>query len=333
MYYANESVLTKLNHRDFLPFALAKTGMQQTILAYYLPFRSHIKNTVREKIPLTDGDSVVISIDYPAQPLFEPRMILMVHGLSGSEQSKYMIRMTRLFTQQGFWVVRMNLRGAGAGKYHAKKLYNGGMTQDVSAVLAWLKQSFPQMPVTGIGFSLGANLILKLAGERIAHGNLDSVVAVSPPLDLYACVKLLGKPPNQFLDKHFAQALTREVYDLHQHLNIPIPDFPNKLSVYEFDERYTAPQNQYASAKAYYQEASALGYLDQIDYPTFILYAKNDPIIFTRRFRQIPQKSNFDVLITENGGHMGWVSRYPSQPFRWMDSVIAAWVNWFNYVL
>lgn len=328
--FNKEAILDKLDIKDFVPTPFATKGIQQTLLSYGLPYNALLDNKNLEKIPLADGDNIVVALNFPKTPQPIKRIVLLVHGLSGSYVSKYMIRMTKRLTRKGYLIARMNLRGTGPGMNHATKLYNGGMSTDISAVLVWLKLKYPNLPVTCAGFSLGANITLKLAGENIAKGNLDSVLAVSPPMDLYACVQLLAKPPNKFLDKHFANELVNEVTKMHNRLNKPIPCFPENLSVYDFDELYTAPENQFKNAREYYEQSSAINFLDNISLPTFILYAKNDPIIFSRKFKLIPNKPNFDVLITNNGGHMGWISKINPQGVRWMDYTLERWIEWFH---
>lgn len=329
--FDKQAILDKLQADDFEPFIWAQKGIQQTLLSYFLPYNPFVSHQNLIKVPLSDGDNIVIALNVPIKSTPPKRIALLMHGLSGSYLSKYMIRMTQRLTQLGYLVVRMNLRGTGPGKDYAKKLYHGGMSTDVSSVLAYLAQYYPNLPVTVIGFSLGANIALKLAGEpQLSHGNMDSLVAVSPPMDLYACVQLLSKPPNKFLDKHFAKELVTEVTAMHNHLKLPLPNFPKEISVYEFDEIYTAPHNGFTSAIDYYSQSSALHYLHAIKIPTFILCAKNDPLIFIRRYKQIPHKENFDILLTDNGGHVGWVSNMNRNGMRWMDDVIAKWIVWME---
>ncbi|MGE4349346.1 MAG: YheT family hydrolase [Candidatus Berkiella sp.] len=326
-----QQLLDKIKISDFEPSYWAQTGLQQTIMAYCLPYNPMIDNQTLEHVLLEDGDKIVIALNFPKPSIKPKRVVLLIHGLSGTYLSKYMIRLTQRLTQSGMIVARMNLRGCGPGKFHAKKLYHAGTSPDARMVLQWLAKRYPQLATTCIGFSLGANISLKLGGESgFDNGNLDSLVAISPPLDLYSCVKLLAKPPNKFLDKRFAQELVMEVTTLHQFLGTSVPNFPQDLSVYDFDEFYTAPQNGFQDAKDYYTQSSALPFIEHIKLPTFILYAKNDPIIFTRNFKYIPRKPNIDLLITESGGHVGWVNKTNWQGIRWMDNAIEKWIKWFE---
>lgn len=324
-------ILDKLQIQDFEPLWWAKKGMQQTLLSHYLPCIPFISNKNLVTIPLHDGDRIIISINTPLAATPPKRIMLLLHGLTGSYLSKYMIRMTQRLTQLGYLVVRMNLRGAGPGKLYAQKLYHAGMSCDLSMVLTYLAKEYPNLPVTTLGFSLGANIALKLAGEpQLSQGQMDSLIAVSPPMDLGACVKLLSKTPNKFLDKYFAKQLIGRVKEMHQRLKLPVPTFSNNLNVCEFDENYTAPYNGFSSASDYYTKSSAIHYLSAIEIPTFILCAKNDPLISMQKYKNIPHKENFDVLLTDGGGHLGWIANSSPSSMRWMDNVIMRWICWFD---
>lgn len=332
----SDTLLTRLQLPPFEPIFWAKKGLQQTIAAYYYPYNPFLPKGSFHAIPLPDKDQILISINPPKKKNPSPRMILLVHGLSGSYISKYMIRFTRQLTQLGFTVARMNLRGSGPGKTLASKLYHGGRSDDLRAVLEWLMQNFPNTPITTVGFSLGANIVLKMGGESPVPKGCDSLIGVSPPLDLLTCVTLLSKPPNQILDQHFSLALVQEVQELHRHLSLPAPQFPKVLTVYDFDALYTAPLNGFKDAEDYYTQSSALQFIPNIDLPMFILSAKDDPLIFRHLYKKIPKKPNFDLLITPHGGHMGWLS--PSHwvfahcgfAHRWMDNAVIQWIRDFH---
>ncbi len=320
--------LDKLNLSPFQPVSWAKKGMQQSLAAYYYPYNPIINNNDIQHILLPDGDQLFTAFNIPIHPHPSQRIVLMLHGLSGSFTSKYMIRITQKLNQLGIGTVRMNLRGYGVGRHLASKLYHGGISEDPSAVLQYLENKYPNSPVTVLGFSLGANIIMKLAGEhKHPLGNMDSLIAVSPPLDLYSCVNMMAKPENQFLDKHFSKSLVAELKKIHKKNNLPTPNFPDNLSVYEFDDLYTAKINGYENAIHYYNECSALPFVHHINLPIFILHSKDDPLILKQNFEKLPNKSNFDIILTEQGGHVGWLAKGGK---RWMDEAVINWILHIN---
>tara|TARA_R110002110_G_scaffold124505_3_gene301904 strand:+ start:5491 stop:6501 length:1011 start_codon:yes stop_codon:yes gene_type:complete len=323
-----DDILKKLKLSPFEPVSWAKKGVQQSLAAYYYPYNPIIKNNNTQHIQLPDGDQLFTAFNFPTIPHNNKRIVLMLHGLSGSYTSKYMIRITQKLNQHGITTVRMNLRGHGVGRRLASKLYHGGISEDPSAVLQHLAKEFPDSPVTVLGFSLGANIIMKLAGEyKHPLGNMDSLVAVSPPLDLYSCTELINSPANQFLEQYFSRTLVTEVKKIHKQTKLPLPAFPQNISVFEFDELYTSKMNGYENAIHYYNECSALPYVHDIHFPTFILHAKDDPLILKDNFEKLPIKSNFDILLTEQGGHVGWLAKGGK---RWMDEAVVNWILHIN---
>lgn len=330
----SQSILNKLGMVPFQPLPFISKGKTQTIAAFYFPYNPLIDNTQQHIISLPDNDKIVLVENRPKKWLPSQRVILLVHGLGGSHLSKYLIRLTRLLVQQGFLVIRMNLRGCGAGIGLARHLYHSGRSEDTRAVCNWLSQHFPHSPITQIGFSLGANITLKMAGEdaNTQQNSLDSIIAVSPPLDLEASVKLIIKKQNQILDQHFVKGLLHDIYKMHQNFpDLLMPTFPDSLTLYDFDEIYTAPRSGFKNAKDYYTRCSSFQFVDKITLPTFILYAQDDPVVSRIKFSKISYKENIDLLITKKGGHVGWLG-YTGKCcwYRWMDKVVVKWVKWLD---
>lgn len=330
----SQDILKQLELPPFYPLPGLNKGLRQTIASYYFPYSPFINNSKQHEITLEDGDKIVLIENCP--PLVSPqtRTILLVHGLTGSHRSKYLIRAAKYFVNHGYRVLRMNLRGCGAGFGLAKHLYHSGRSEDTREVLCALALLFPQSPVTLIGFSLGANIVLKMAGEdgERRSGNIDSLVAVSPPLDLEASVKLLGKKQNKVLSDFFVKCLLRDIQQLHSAFpSLPKLNLPKITNVYEFDDSYTAPRSGFKDAHDYYTQSSSGQFLKSITLPTLMMYAKDDPVISRRQFLKLPHHPNIHPIITSKGGHVGWLGRTDiCGHYRWMDRVLFKWVTQFD---
>lgn len=337
------SVLKKIDMPPFEPFLFFKTGHAQTVLSQVFSYFPRIDNGIKHLVKLPDGDTIVL-IETP--PAIEKstssnsddvnRIVLLVHGLTGSQDSSYMQRGACYLSQAGFRVFRMNLRGCGAGFHLAQKLYHSGRSEDIYYVNQWLSTHYPLSPISLVGFSLGANLVLKLAGELGRNlypaFNLDSFVAVSPPLNLATAVKLLLHKKNHFFNAYFTKRLIKDINEKRHFIStLPKLNSNQIKSVLDFDEYITAPQNGFKNAKDYYEQSSSGPYVRDIKMPTLILHAKDDPFIGNADFYQIPKKSNIDLLMTSFGGHVSWIAK-TDQPFnfRWMDRVILKWINYIN---
>src|SRR5262249_16724822 len=141
------------------------------------------------------------------------RTALLIHGLVGSHLSPYMQRVAGKLNAHGIRTFRMDLRGCGAGAALARYPYHSGRSDDAAASVRKIAEVCPGSSTTLIGFSLGGNITLKLVGELPDElpPNLDSAVAVSPPIDLLHCVESLRRPLNRFYDRYFVRLLLTQV--------------------------------------------------------------------------------------------------------------------------
>jgi predicted alpha/beta-fold hydrolase len=326
-----ERVLKRLKINRFHPFPFARSGFWQTIYGTYCPSLSAPSANALHTVILPDGDAVTLVENRPKHWSVGRRIILLVHGGAGSHQSPYMERMARRLYHQGHLILRMNFRSCGPGFGLSKRPYHGGISDDTRAVLHWIDREFPGSPVTQVGFSLGGNVTLKMAGEDGSRptGPLDSVVAVSPPVDLKAAIRKLGRPENKIFSRAFLNSIQKDVKKLHKKFPELAPyKFPEKMSVEVFDELYTAPRSGFSSVEEYYRTASSLPLLPEIRIPTFIICSMDDPIIDAAPLAQAPANKNVEILLTEQGGHvgfLGWGTHWDE--VRWSDQPVGEWIN------
>ena len=198
---------------SFRPLPPFFGGWAQTIGAVYWPQMPAMRATARHVVTLPDGDCLAVLENRPAGWRPGDRIVVLVHGLVGSSASKDLVRLCRKLVRLGHLVMRVNLRNCGPGFGLARRLYHSGRSDDTRTVLHWLAQRFPESPVTQIGFSLGGNITLKMAGEDgdAPTGRLDSLVAISAPIDLAACAARLEQPENRFFDRYFCRFARRRL--------------------------------------------------------------------------------------------------------------------------
>lgn len=326
-----ERVLERLKLNRFRPFPMMRSGFWQTIYGAYFPMLKAPTSNCIHTVVLPDGDAVTLVENKPKSWRIGKRIVLLAHGVCGSHESPYMERMARRLYYSGHLVLRMNFRTVGPGFGLSQKPYHGGLSGDTRAVLRWIEREFPGSPVTQVGFSLGANISLKMAGEDGSRptGPLDSIVAVSPPVDLKAAIQKIHRPENKFFEKIFLSYLRRDVAKLHKKFPHLGPyKFPPQMTVQQFDELYTAPRWGYESADEYYRESSSKIYMPEIQIPTFILCSIDDPVVDTTHLVESPVNKNIDMLLTESGGHigyLGWGTRWDE--VRWADQAVAQWIE------
>ena len=314
----------------FRPFPCLTHPHLQTIVAAELTWSWEPPSTTH-LVALSDGDKIALEVSTPREWQPHHPTVVLLHGLCGCHRSPYMQRLARKFWRSNLRAVRMNLRGCGSGRGLARYPYHSGRSADVLAVLESLQQTTPQSPVTLIGFSLGGNIVLKLAGELSAAvpDNLQRVIAVCPPADLVACSRLLEQPANRFYNRYFTRLLCAEVIDRHNCFpDLPRPEFPAELSLYAFDEYYTAPQCGFRDALDYYRQCSAAPLVPHLSVPCHILFAAVDPLIDTHVFDGVALPPNVQVIRTRYGGHLGFLGRPGGAAgYRAMDAQLLAWTT------
>jgi uncharacterized protein len=239
--------------------------------------------------------------------------LLTLHGLEGSSEAHYMRGISEKAFAAGFNVVRLNQRNCGGTEHLCDTLYHSGLTSDPVAVLHELVARDGIDRVVVAGYSLGGNLALKLAGDfgDDAPPALRAVCAVSPVLDLEACVRALERPQNALYQWNF-------VRNLKARMRRKVGLFPERFSleplsrihtVRQFDELYTAPHFGFAGATDYYHRASALRVVDRIRVPALVLTAADDPFVPPGPFSApaITCNPHITVRISEHGGHCAFV--------------------------
>jgi uncharacterized protein len=263
------------------------------------------------------------------RPAGAPRgEILMIHGLEGSSNAGYMRSMAQLALEHGFAVHRTNMRSCGGTEHVCRTMYHAGLTSDTLRLVEELRD---RRPVYLIGYSLGGNVALKLAGELgdRARELLHGVCAVSTPIDLGACVRKMSERQNRIYEWRFLGRLKQRVRRRaeSQPAVYPLEELDRIRSVYEFDDRITAPYFGFGTADNYYDTQSSKRFLAGIRVPTLIVQAKDDPLIPFDIFHNAAIRDNphIELLAVEHGGHLGFLSN--TAPRFWVDRVILNWLE------
>lgn len=312
----------------FRPLPWARSPHVQTIAATFGLARPPPASI--EIVDLPDGDRVALEISTPPAWSSQGPTVLLIHGLCGCSRSPYMVRLARGLWDAGLLCVRMNLRGCGPGFGLARRIYHSGRSGDALSVIEALRRHSPESPVSLVGFSLGGNIALKLAGElgEAGRGMLSQVMAVSPPVDLRACAEKLSGPGGRIYERMFVRLLRKNVAERHAFFpNMSVPRLPRKLRLLDFDNVYTAPECGFRDAFDYYEQSSSGPLLQRICVPTRILVSKDDPLIDAQAFSRFDLSTSIRIHATDRGGHLGFLGRSSSgHGSRWMDSVLLGWL-------
>jgi predicted alpha/beta-fold hydrolase len=312
----------------FRPHPLVRGGHLQTIVGSYLPSRVTVEPVIH-RVPLPDGDAIALHDDGPQLP--HAPVGILLHGLGGCHRSGYMLRCSAKLRARGVRVLRMDLRGCGAGIELARHPLHAGRSEDAAAVLSFVGQQCPGSPIHLVGFSMGANIVLKLAGELAdeAPKCLASVMAVSPPIDLVECTRNIQRGFNRVYDRRFVRSLVRHIRRrtalVPGALSRPLVPRPRRLL--EFDSLFTAPLAGFADVHDYYTRTSSGAFLARIAVPTLIVTAASDPIVPVAPFERATYSATTQLVIAACGGHLGFVAAAGIDPdLRWLDWRVVEWI-------
>lgn len=252
--------------------------------------------------------------------------VVLVHGLEGCSESHYMHGIASKAYRAGLNVIRMNQRTCGGTEHLTPTLYNSSLSDDYKAVVAELANSDGIERIWLVGYSMGGNLVLKLAGEvGTALPALRGVLAVCPNIDPTECIAALERPSNRIYHDHFLKRLKARL----MRKAILSPDrwdvglLDGMTTIREFDDRYTAPDGGYRSGAEYYDRAGARHVMAQIQIPTVIITAQDDPFIPYSMFLipAIQHNPHITLVAPRYGGHCGFFQRrQPHEDRYWVEN-------------
>src|SRR3984957_13373113 len=254
-----------------------------------------------------------------------------LHGLEGSCDSGYIRGTAEKAWVAGFNVVRLNQRNCGGSEKMSNTLYHSGLSGDVLAVVTELIEQDGMPEVFAVGFSMGGNLVLKMAGELggDAPDELRAVAAVAPALDLAACADALAEPRNFIYERHFVKRLKRRMRlkaSLFPELfpMAKMEGFEGVRSVRDFDDVVTAPFCDFRDASDYYARSSAAVVAAAIRLPGLIITSKDDPFVPFEPFKSaaIRNNPNITLVATAHGGHCAFISQEGGTERFWAEAKI-----------
>lgn len=299
----------------FEPHPLLRNAHAMTIVPRYWPRRGLLAGIPQEaRLFSVAQDTQLLGFCHWQADRTKAGTAVLVHGLEGCSESHYMRGIAGKAWRAGFNVIRLNQRTCGGTEHLTPTLYNSGLSRDYQAVVMELSNVDGLEQIWMIGYSMGGNLVLKMAGEAGASLTaLRGVLAVCPNIDPTQCVDALEQPRNRFYRNHFLNRLKARMIR-------KAALFPGKwdltalariATIREFDDRYTAPDGRYAGAADYYDRAGARHVVADITIPTVIMTAQNDPFIPYSMFATPALRNNpaITLVAPTHGGHCGFFQR------------------------
>jgi uncharacterized protein len=324
-------VQTKLP--TFVPRRGLSGGHRQTLASFFLSRRTPLPPSETRYIEVEPGVQVLVHCHWQSDRQ-NALTVIIVHGLEGSSDSTYMQGIAAKGLAAGMNVVRMNQRNCGGTEGLAPTLYHSGRSQDVAAVAQNLIEHDRISRFALAGYSMGGNLVLKLAGEWGSAGprQFRAVAAVCPAVNLAASADALHSRSNRLYELYF-------LWNLCRRLRTKARLFPGAFdtsrlrglrSLREFDDRITAFYCGFTGADDYYDRSAAAHVIDRIAVPTFILNAANDPFIriLPETRRKILDNPHITFVETADGGHCSYLAGPKnSNDGRWAESQIVEFLR------
>jgi len=283
-----------------------------------------------ERMELDDGDFLDLSWLPECGLGADAPIVIVLHGLNGSLESKYARGLMRQAHARGGRAVLLHFRGA-AEPNRLPRSYHSGETGDLGTVIEHVRRRFPQAPLAAVGYSLGGNVLLKYLGEQGSASPLACAAAVSVPYDLKRCAEAIQHGLSRVYQAHMINGL-RAAYDMKFSLidtPSPRPDFRRLRTFPSFDNAVTAPLNGFKDAEDYYARSSSGPFLKSIRTPTLALHARDDPFM-TPDIIPAPADlpSALRLEVSAHGGHVGFVAagRF-GKPVYWLEQRIPAFLS------
>ena len=302
--------------KPFKPHSVLSGGHAQTLGAYAWPRRYRFQRfsniDERRLFEVEKGVFVLGHCRWQQRPTDSPTIVLW-HGIEGSTASVYMIATADKAFRAGYNVIRVNFRNCGGTEHLTPTLYHGGLSGDLRAIINELITTDGLRRIYLVGFSLGGNVVLKLAGE---YGDdvpqeIAGICGVSPSVDLAASTHLILHKKNWVYHGNFVRNLKRKVRAKHKLFpdRYDLTKLPLVKTLRDFDQHYTSVSSGFADADDYYYRCSSARVVEKIRVPTLILHSQDDPFIPFEPLREQAFADNPYLLLvrTEKGGHVAFI--------------------------
>ncbi|MEL6558184.1 MAG: alpha/beta fold hydrolase [Bacteroidota bacterium] len=255
---------------------------------------------------LSDGDSLT----YDHYRNNQQKVVIISHGLEGNSRKPYVLGMAKKMLSNGFDVIAWNFRSCDGKMNNTSRFYHSGATDDLNEIVNIASEQYEKIYLTG--FSLGANLTLKYAGEALSyqHQKIERIAAICTPLNLKAGSVNIGKKSNVLYEKRFLKSLKNKVIAKARLMpdQINTGNLSKVKTLYDFDNYFTAPIHGFKDAEDYYHQCSSIRFVNRIKVETLVLNALNDPMLPQETFDSSVFNSLNSVTLelTESGGHCGF---------------------------
>jgi uncharacterized protein len=295
---------------------------KEEILAQYLPpfflYGAHLETIypalmrrvslipyTRERIATPDDD--FLDLDWLQND--SENLVIISHGLEGNSTRPYIKGMAKALHEKGYDVLAWNFRGCSGEINRQLRFYHSGATDDLDTVVTHVLEKKRYKRLFLVGFSLGGNLTLKYLGERNVPEIIQKAVVFSVPMDLKTSCEKISRPQNRIYSNRFLKSLKGKILMKARYRDeLDTTRLSRIRTLMEFDDCYTAPLHNFRDANDYYQQCSAVRFVNDIGIPTLIINTLNDPFLSPECFPAalLDDHPQVRLEILSRGGHVGF---------------------------
>ncbi len=319
-----------MKNKPFRPVWWLRSPHMQTIWPFL--FRRNIHLDLREEqLELDDGDFLDLNWSRRFDNgCVDGKIILVIHGLEGSLDSHYSAGLMQTLEECGYYPVFMHFRGCSGRINRLPRAYHSGDTADIATVVEHITRQTGKKVFAAVGFSLGANALLKWLGESGEENPLEAAIAVSVPFQLADAVKRLNQGFSKFYRQYLLTSLCNSYRQKFSVIPSPLDiEIEQIKSLWQYDDSITAPLHGFDGADHYYKVSSCRQYLKDIKIKTRIIHSRDDPFMYSETAPCSDELSDStELLLAEYGGHVGFVRwQFPFKVDYWHEEKICEFLD------
>jgi len=280
-------------------------------------------------LPLSDGsgDRLAAMLDRPSSPVEGP-LVVMIHGLTGSEDSAYVRASASFHLKRGRRVLRLNLRGAGPSRQTCGGHYHAGCSKDIADALEGLDGEMTARGLFLVGYSLGGNVLINLLATHWEGSPIRGAATISAPIEPAQSARRLMSPRNAIYHSWLLRQMKLESTAPGARLgDDERAAIVGARTIWEFDDGFIAPGNGFAGAADYYDRTAGARVVQKIRTPTLMIHARNDPWIPADPYAALERDrpANVQVFLLPSGGHVGFHASGHAET--WHDRCVDAFLG------
>jgi len=321
--------------KSFNSKGLLKNKHIQTLYSSFFRKYSNLQMEI-ETFTLSDGDFLDCYWYNKPDSKDSTPIVVLFHGLEGSYKSPYIQGVMKEAYKEGFSSVIMHFRGCSHRENNLVRAYHSGATEDAHEWLKLIHFNHPFSKVFCAGYSMGGNMLLKLLAEQKNNSYITASVATSVPYILNISSKTMEKGFAKFYQNHLLKSLKENLHkkfvkhDMSLHIKLKKEEIPNIKTFWDLDDAYTAPVHGFKSAQDYYDKCSSRQFLKDIEVPTLLIQAIDDPFMTSEVIPTANELSKSTQLeLSKNGGHVGFISGSLFKPEYWLEKRIVEYFKEF----